>query len=222
MREFDEVLDKVLRSQPEPKEGIERRILLRVFAETRSASRRRKMMWMGVAASLLLTAGIVRVAVLRVESSRRPASSPTTRAVATEIVRARDGGGYASRVQTAVGSVGVRRKRLVKRAKSAVGLRRQGPDEIARIEIAPLSIEPIGSFSEGFTKQAREVKANEDVSWSDVVVCDGGVGGGNGAGKAYECGRSYVRYAVLSADAGAEVYGQPGRAAGAGGAEHHD
>lgn len=184
------------------------------------------MMWLGAAASLLLAAGMVRVVVLRMESSRRPASSPTMRAAATgtaatEIVGARDGGGSALRVQTA-GSVGVKRKRLVRQAKSAGGLPQQGPDEIAQIEIVPLSIEPIGGFSEGFTKQAREVKADEDVSWSDVVVCDGGVGGGNGAGKTYECGRSYVRYAVLSADAGAEVYGQPGRAAGAWGAEHHD
>lgn len=97
---------------------------------------------------------------------------------------------------------------------------------IAAIEIAPLTIKPIGELSEGFTKQARKVKANEDVSWSVVLVCDGdgGVGGSAGtAGKAgVECGRSVVRYTVFSADAGAEIYGERGWATGSRAAEHYD
>lgn len=220
MREFDELLDEVLRSQPEPQEGIERRVLLRVSAGARSASLRRKVMWMGIAASLLLAVGIVRVVVLRMGSSRRV----ETGVAATEVVGLPDGVGEAVQVQRVAGNVGIKRKRLVRRATSAAGVHRQESDKIAQIEIAPLSIEPIGVFSEGFTKHAREVKVNEDFSWSVVLVCDGRVGDGDGTdGKAgVECGRSVVRYALLSTDTGAEVYGERGRAAGTGASEHHD
>ena len=276
MRDFDELLDGVLRedASAEPRTGLEGRVMARVRGEeglsrgsfSRYWNRRRRWLFIPAAACLGIAAlvwygvdgGVPQPQRIdsRVSSSTLSASSvgemeddgrsrlggsgrtsrdshPTAPPTSRWGPHLRDDKAVAKMGHPGVSAsalpenVAVERVSIRQKSALVAHAARSLPTlRIASIEIAPLAIKPIGGLSEGFTRQERKVKTNEDVSWSVVLVCDGdgGVGGSAGTdGKAgVECGRSVVRYTVLSADAGAEIYGERGWATGSRAAEHHD
>lgn len=223
MNDFDELLDGVLREDvsAQPRAGLEGRVMARVRADGQRRPVERFVIWGAIAAALPVCVVALLVWPKSVPPKQRVVETPAVAAsaspekVATEPVQHEK-----SKVM---------QERVSARQKSALvthAAQSLPKLQIAAIEITPLTIKPIGEMPEGFTKQARKVKANEDVSWSVVLVCDGdgGVGGSAGTGgkAGVECGRSVIRYTVLSADAGAEIYGERGWATSSRAAEHHD
>jgi hypothetical protein len=172
MREFDELLDQLLREDARevPRPGMERRVLERVYAESRGPSRR-WMMWGALAATALSAGVMVWINARPVPGSQRM-SSPTVQSqgAQTRVAVVSDIG--APNLQSRAGSSGTKRRVSLKGVKSPSTLLREDPIRIEPIEIAPLVIDPIDVASQRWNVGERKVKPNEDVSWNVVLLCD--------------------------------------------------